>query len=138
MKQLKRICALLLCLIVMIGIFPISIFAETVTISEWSVSKYSSNYMYFYSASGELAYCINRGKAIAYNGTGYNKSTSFSDAYWDSLPDGVRKGIALALVYGHPTAGFGSDTDAARAATQALIWDIQKRFVFGSSGNIGA
>ena len=158
-KVMKRILLVMLCILILASIIPMSMFKSNAATSGYTLhmyysriyrgTKYGEPFHLFNVRTapkggtvntGEIIYCIDHGATVNKSTEGYTETTSEAYSYFNNLSTAQKRGLRWVSMYGYHANHTGVPIDdghdvAARAATQALVWDILSGAIFTNKTN---
>lgn len=84
---------------------------------------------------GEPVYCMEFGKAMGETGQGETVMDIWDVPVWQSFSTNQRNGVTWTTIYGYPNFTYGVSAEAARIATQLIIWEYTEGFRTSADGN---
>lgn len=84
---------------------------------------------------GEVAYCIEFGKDMGYNGQEETITDIEKVPAWDKFNATQKAGITRATIYGYPNFNYGVSNEAAQVATQFIVWEYSQGYRTSADGN---
>ena len=158
-KIMKRILVVMLCILMLASLIPMSIFKSNAAVSGYTLhmyysriyrgTKYGEPFHLFNVRTapkggtvntGEIIYCIDHGATVNNSTGGYTETTGEAYSYFNNLSTAQKRGLKWVSMYGYHATHTGVPIDdghdvAARAATQALVWDILSGAIFTNKTN---
>ena len=87
------------------------------------------------SHKGEVAYCIEFGKAMGDDGQEETVMDIEDVPAWEALNATQKAGITYATIYGYPNFNYGVSNEAAQVATQFVVWEYSQGYRTSADGN---
>lgn len=154
MKKLKKPLVFLMILTIISSMF-VPIMATASSVSETTLNirtstkyKYMNNWAYPNSRNGihlatvaegkykgEPAYCIEFGKDMGDDGQFENIKDIDKVPTWEEFNANQKSGITRATIYGYPNFTYGVSAEAAKVATQFVVWEYSQGYRTSADGN---
>ena len=154
MKKLKKPLVFLMILTIISSMF-VPIMATASSVSETTLNirtstkyKYMNNWAYPNSRNGihlatvaegkykgEPAYCIEFGKDMGDDGQFENIKDIYKVPTWEEFNANQKSGITRATIYGYPNFTYGVSAEAAKVATQFVVWEYSQGYRTSADGN---